>query len=193
MSARHLEVLDLDAPVPFGLTELGEVALAVSRGRPVTLTAAEAAQALRRTKSYVGTLARQGELDGVKVDEQWLIDGASVVAYEQEHPHRLAGLQRARERAALVAVPARRTAPEPRHLVADEDEVGPNLLRERVPAAPLLRQIELASLAGRMASLDEQEQKAIERARHEGTLTIRAADQLAVRLLGLTLWDLYDL
>lgn len=168
MSAQYLEDVDLDAPIPYGLTELAEVALAVADGRPVTLTSGEAARVLGRTRKHIGKLALVGKLDAVKVDVHWLIDGASVVAYDAAYPS-----------------------------TAFPQEGGPdavNLLRSWVPAAPLLRQIELARGAGRLVHrLEMAEQAAIERARHEGALTINAADHLAVKLLGLTLWDLYEL
>jgi hypothetical protein len=64
----------------------------------------------------------------------------------------------------------------------------------RLAAGPLLRQIALrggdAACGVRAGSA---EQKALERAREDGTLTLWAADRLAVRLLGLTIWDIWDL
>jgi hypothetical protein len=165
MSAQLVDVVP-DAAAPYVLTKLAEVALAVADGRPVTLTTTEAARALMSTSKYVGALARQGALDAVKVDEYWLIDGASVLAYDAAHPR-------------------------PRD-VEDPDEG--NLLRRWLPAAPLLRQFDLAQYEGRLVHrLGLGEQRAIERARQEGALTINAADHLAVKLLGLTLWDLYEL
>lgn len=62
----------------------------------------------------------------------------------------------------------------------------------RLDAWPLLRQVELAG--GRAACGVERntaEDKALDRAAIEGTLTVRAADQLAVRLLGLTPWEVW--
>ncbi len=62
----------------------------------------------------------------------------------------------------------------------------------RVPAGPLLRQIALrggeAACGVRHRSA---EQKSLERARLEGSITLWMADRLAVRLLGLTVWDLW--
>ncbi|GEP38587.1 hypothetical protein NPS01_22500 [Nocardioides psychrotolerans] len=63
----------------------------------------------------------------------------------------------------------------------------------RVSAEPLLRQI---ALRGGDAACGVEHgsaaQKALERAREDGTVTVWTADHLAVHLLGLTLWDLWD-
>lgn len=62
----------------------------------------------------------------------------------------------------------------------------------RLPAGPLLRQV--TSRGGDAACgvfAHSAEQKALERARKDGTVTIWMADHLAVRLLGLTLWELW--
>lgn len=62
----------------------------------------------------------------------------------------------------------------------------------RVPAGPLLRAIELRGGAARCGVRpNSPEEKALERARADGTLTVWAADRLAVRLLGLTAWELW--
>ncbi len=186
----------VDYSAPFVLTELAEAALAVAEGQALTYTAAEAARILGLGRAHVMNLARTGVLDAVQVDDQpwpqWLIDGASLVTYGAEHPHRwVTALPRAVAELALVPAGATRAALAVEH---DDDPECGNLLRERVPAGPLLRQIELDRGDGRLVHrLGDAEQAAIERARHEGTLTIHAADQLAVRLLGLTLWDFYDL
>lgn len=62
----------------------------------------------------------------------------------------------------------------------------------RVPAGPLLRQIELRggdyALGVRIGSA---EKKALERAREDGTLTVWAADWLTTQLLGLTPWEVW--
>lgn len=68
----------------------------------------------------------------------------------------------------------------------------PGRREQRVPAEPLLRQVDLAggdyALGVRIGSA---EKRALERARHDGTLTLWAADQLAVRLLGMTPVELW--
>lgn len=62
----------------------------------------------------------------------------------------------------------------------------------RVPASPLLRQIALRGGAAACgARKGSPEEKALERARVDGHLTVWMADQIAARLLGLTLWDLW--
>lgn len=62
----------------------------------------------------------------------------------------------------------------------------------RLPAAPLLRQVELR---GGVTALGSRRRDAdlalIERAARDGSITIWMADHLAVTLLGLTLWDLW--
>lgn len=77
----------------------------------------------------------------------------------------------------------RRTTPGP--------PAGPG--QRRLPAAPLLRQIELAGgddvIGVRQHTA---EKRMLERARYEGTVTLWAADHMAVKL-GLTVWDLWDL
>jgi excisionase family DNA binding protein len=62
----------------------------------------------------------------------------------------------------------------------------------RLPAAPLLNAIDGAG-GGAACGVrpGSAEQKALERARADGTLTIRAADRLAVRLLGITPWEMW--
>lgn len=57
--------------------------------------------------------------------------------------------------------------------------------RRHLPSAPLLRQIELrGGPAACGVRQNSREQKALERAQRHGWLTVRAADELAVRLLG---------
>lgn len=143
-----------ETPIPYELTDLGWATAPVQ-----TLTAAEAAVRVGMTKSQISRLARLGEVEAVKVDEYWLIDGASVAAYA-----------------------ARRRVPPPTSWVACP----------RLPAGPLLRQIELrGGVAACGVAPDSAEEKAIERAREEGSLTLWAADHMAVRVLGMTPLELW--
>jgi excisionase family DNA binding protein len=73
-------------------------------------------------------------------------------------------------------------------------DFNPTLLvrRTRLPAAPLLRLIELHGgdyeLGVRIGSADK---RALERARHDGWVTLATGDRLVVRLLGLTPWEVW--
>jgi excisionase family DNA binding protein len=143
-----------EQPIPYALTERGWTAVRVE-----ALTAGEAADRLGVRTAQVARLATRGELEGVKVEGQWLIDGASVAAYDavrgQRRPTR------------WVAAP-------------------------RLPAGPLLRQIELrGGVAACGVEANSTEEKAIGRAQDEGSLTLRAADHLAVRVLRMTPLELW--
>ena len=62
----------------------------------------------------------------------------------------------------------------------------------RLPAEPLLRRV--AARGGGAAcgtKLDGAVEQALQRARREGTVTVYAADLLAVRLLNLTPWEVW--
>ena len=62
----------------------------------------------------------------------------------------------------------------------------------RVDTGPLLRQIEFRGGDSAVGVRDRiADKRALERARHDGTLTIWATDRLAVRLLGLTPLELW--
>lgn len=64
--------------------------------------------------------------------------------------------------------------------------------QRRLDSWPLLRQIELAG-GRRACGVDQNsaEDKALDRATREGSLTVRAADHLAVRVLRRSLWELW--
>ncbi len=148
-----------DQPIPYDLTEAGWSAARAAEAFTSTLTAAEAAAALRCEPNYVRRLARLGVLEAIKVDDVWLIDGASVARYRRQ-----------------VARHRRTEASRRRYL----------------PAEPLLKQIQLG---GGLYTLGVEpgsaEERAFLRARRSGRLTLWAADHLAVKLLGLTVWDLW--
>lgn len=83
-----------------------------------------------------------------------------------------------------------------RHLAGSRRPTQPP--RPRPPtsfdATPLLRQIELRGGAAACGVAPRSaEERALERARHDGWLTPYAADHLAIKVLGLTLWELWDL
>jgi excisionase family DNA binding protein len=141
----------LDEPVPYVLTDRGEVATRT------LLTTDEAAAVLGVTRCYVAELAFIGRIRGVKMDRRWLLDRDSLEGYLED--------RRRRRREGMVA---------------------------HVPAVPLLRQLELrggwAACGVRYKSADH---KALERARASGWLTVRMADELTCRLLGLTLVELW--
>lgn len=60
------------------------------------------------------------------------------------------------------------------------------------PADPFLRLLDaFGGAAARGVQAHSSEEKAIERARRSGVLTETMADQLAVRLLGLTTWEVW--
>lgn len=129
--------------------------MGATRVPPVTYTTAEAAAAAGVTRKTATKWASSGQVDAVQVDGLWLVDGGSLLAY--------AG----RPRPPRPARSASRTA-EP-----------------RVPAEPLLRQLHLrGGPAACGVQAHSAEEKALERARTEGSLTVWAADQLAVRVLG---------
>lgn len=131
-------------------------------GQVETFTVTEAALRFRVSKALLTQLARDGLVDAVKVDGRWLYDGADVAAHV-----------------------ARRRA-------RDASRVQDGTAVPRVDARPLLRQIELrggpAAVGVRQHSADE---KALERAQRDGWLSPELADRLAIRLLGLTMWELW--
>lgn len=149
-----------DEPMLCEPVDEGRSVVGAARQPPVTLTAGEAALAAQVTATQISALARSGRVEAIKVDGQWLIDGASLAAYRERRPYRL--------------------------------HRGGKPKQRRLPAAPLLRQIELA---GGVTALRSQRRDAdlalVERAAREGSLTVWTADHLAVSLLGLTLWELW--
>lgn len=150
---------NVNEPDPYELTENGWVAAGAPVAGPVTLTAGEAAEVAQVTQRQISQLARRGTLEAVKVDGQWLVDGASLAAYRSQRPY--------------TPCPG-----------------GPK--QRRLPAAPLIRQVELAGGVAAVGSGRADADRALlERAVREGSLTLWAADHLAVTLLGLTLWDLW--
>lgn len=155
-------ITSADGPIPYELTSDGWTAARAAAVPVSTLTIAETAEALGVTTAYMCRLASRGAVEAIKVDLQWLIDGASLEEY--------------RTRAPVHSVARRRGGPRIR----------------RLPVAPLLRQIELA---GGVTALGSRRRDAdlalLERAARVGSLTIWAADHLAVSLLGLTLWELW--
>lgn len=64
---------DLDQPVAYWLTDAGWAAAG-----PSTLALSEAASSSDLAPAYVARLVRLGYVDGVEVDGQWLVDGASL-------------------------------------------------------------------------------------------------------------------
>jgi hypothetical protein len=116
------------------------------------LTNAEARRLLRVSSWQVNHLARHGRIRGRKVAEYWVLDRASVLAYNER-----------RRRAEL-----------------------------RLPAEPLLRQVQLRG--GRAACgivPGSSTARALDQAQASGQLSAEAADDLAVHVLGLTVWDLW--
>jgi len=67
---------DLDQPVAYWLTDAGWAVTG-----PSTLTLSEAATSSELAPAYVARLVRLGYVDGVEVDGQWLVDGASLAAF----------------------------------------------------------------------------------------------------------------
>lgn len=157
------EALEVDEP-------LLEVALNLTRPTAPTaplVSSHHAATMLGITPKQVAVLARRGLLEGEKASGVWWIHRTSVEAYEAN--------KAARRRACNDRVAAKRVS-------------------TRWPAGPLLRQIALrggdAACGVRQGSAA---QEALRLARKSGTLTPWMADRLAVGLLGLTVWDLWDL
>ncbi len=129
-------------------------------------TAREAAHLAGVCRAHIDRLAQAGRLAGEKVGlhDGWLLDRASVEQYASERAAR-------RERPPAQPAPMR-----PWHL----------------PAEPLLRQLELHGGAARVGvGHKSAEQKALERAKRDGWLTVDAADRLAVRLFGLSPYELW--
>lgn len=147
----------LDEPVPFVLTELG---LWATDG---WVTTEQAAGILSMPRESVAALASRGCVSGRKVGREWLLRREEVEKYLVERRGRGARpgrrLSRPAQRKGLV----------------------------RLPAGPL---VELVERRGGPAACGVRHRSAEEvayfRARREGSLTERAADQLTVRLLGLT-------
>jgi len=67
---------DLDEPVAYWLTDAGWAATG-----PATWTLAEASASSRLAPAYVARLVRVGYIEGVEVDGQWIVDGASLAAF----------------------------------------------------------------------------------------------------------------
>lgn len=121
------------------------------------MTTDEAATMLGVERDAVAVLAAFCRLAGVKSGRRWLLDRRSV-----------------QERAARP----RRTPGPP---------AGQRLSEPRLPAGPLLRQIELrGGLRACGVMPGSPEEKAFYRAAKTGHLTIWAADRLSVGLLGMT-------
>lgn len=170
MTAVHAETRDLVAgPNRAGESERWHPA--TCDAAPLTLTLREAAERSGLGRRHLSTLAAAGQLDAVKVDGIWAIDGASLDAYCAQ-PRRRGGYQ-----------PSTRPR-RPRRPPAGE---------RRLPAGPLLRQIDLAG-GERALGIENRsaEYMMLLRARHRGWVSLWAADRFAVELLGLTLWELWD-
>ncbi|UAL31552.1 helix-turn-helix domain-containing protein [Nocardioides rotundus] len=127
------------------------------------LTSDNAARLLGLTPETVARLAAAGRLEGFKAAGMWLVEGSSVAAYA------------ARNR----PLPGRRRSGRPR--------------ARRLAAGPLVERVEgrggFAACGGQRNSADE---KAYERARRQGYVTPAIGDRLAVRLLGLTGWEVWE-
>lgn len=67
---------DLDDPIDYLLTDAGWEAAG-----PSTLTLGEASTSSGLAPAYVGRLVRLGQVEGVEVDGQWLVDGASLATF----------------------------------------------------------------------------------------------------------------
>ncbi len=154
----------VDEPIGYDLTQAGWAAARAAEAAVSTLRVPEAADLLQVAEGHVCRLAQRGLVDAVKVDGVWLLDGGSVEEYRRRTPRpvRSAGPRRPVER------------------------------RRRLPAGPLLRQVELrggkAAVGARRTTA---ERRLLERAEASGYMSLWAADRLAVELLGLTLWELW--
>lgn len=149
-----------DQPVPYQLTEAGWSTTSE------LLDVGQASELSGFCRDYVNQLARAGKIQGHKVGQEWLLERASLLAYVEE---RRIHAQRLRER-------------------AEERRERPRLVqvREALPAAPLIRQVMLRGGPGACGAWGSAAlEKAWERALRDGWLTERAADELAVRLLGM--------
>lgn len=67
---------DLDEHIPYVLTDVGWTAAG-----PSTLTLTEASMSAGLATAYVAQLVRLGTVEGVEVDGQWLVDGASLATF----------------------------------------------------------------------------------------------------------------
>lgn len=125
------------------------------------ITVPEAAWLLRMASGSVGGLCHGGVLDAIKVGGRWQISRPSVEAYAVSRQGRYWPYR------PPVAPVDRRPA--------------------RLPAAPLLQRV--AARGGPAAcgvGQGSRQEQALMRARRAGTLTLQAADKLAVEVLGLT-------
>jgi hypothetical protein len=116
------------------------------------ITNAEARVLLRVSSWQTNHLARAGLVRAVKVDEYWMFERDSVLAYDEAR----------RDRA------------------------------QRLPTEPLLRQVRLRG--GRAAcgvAPESSTARRLQQAAVSGHLTVETADELAVHVLGLTVWDVW--
>lgn len=167
----------LDQPVPYAVTDLGARALdrsIRSRGlAPVDwLTAEEAAAILGVTTNHMQAIGRAGRVRSVDDGYRRWYDPRSVRAYKRLPSGRkkLPLEQRARRRRQTP-----RPRPPVRHL-----SVGPLLRQIEARGGPLEFGLGTRTAAG----------MALYRARARGSLTERAADQLATAI-GLTPWEIW--
>lgn len=133
------------------------------------LTMAEAARVAGVTLSAVKHAHRASRLPAVRrPDGVWAVERADAVAYGREAADRRARVAQRRAEARAAASP-----------------------RRVLPAAPLLRQVELrGGPAACGARQDTAELEALRLARLYGRVTRRTGDQLAT-MLGLSVWDLW--
>lgn len=151
-----------DEPVPFVLTDLGVWA---TTGWVDT---EEAAKLLQLPRESVAALASRGQVVGRKVGHQWLLSRAGVEVYLRDRRGR------GRGRRTTVRQPRERRRP------------------VRVPSGPLERLVAArGGLRACGAVPGSAAEAAFYRARREGSITVGAADRLAVRLLGLTPWEVW--
>lgn len=162
MSARAIEAIFDEEPVPYVLTELGDWVTGTE-----WIETVEASEILRMPRGSIGDLALRGHIVGRKVGHCWLLELESVELYARDRRGRMGRPPGSRRRVRTPAI-------------------------EYVPAEPLLRLI--ASRGGPRAcgiAQGSAEERALDRARRSGRLTDRAADQLCVRVLGLTPWEVW--
>lgn len=162
---RDPQVLEL-VPVPFVLTDLGDWVVTAGLGVDWLETPAAAAL-VQLSQARIAFLVSRGEIRGRKFERRWLVERASLERYAAS-----------RRMGRPPGTPNRRPA-RPRRVA-------------HLDPAPLLDRIErrggLRACGGLPGSAEE---AAFYRARRDGRLTLAAADRLSIRLLGLTMQEVW--
>ncbi|HSX68769.1 helix-turn-helix domain-containing protein [Nocardioides sp.] len=149
------------------------------------VTVAEAATLGRVTPDRVRQLVREGVLPGQKVDGRWMVRAGGLAAWLEGRSTYVR-----RHSIARVRPPRLRPIPEARMEVirrCGRARVASGPRHPRVAAAPLLRLVIARGGPGACGARGgTAAEQALVRARRQGWLTIWAADELAVRLLGMS-------